>query len=241
MGEEPNDQDGPSSVVALDCATGKERWKSVRKSKASWATPCLFPGRGGKTELILTSYEHGISSLDPLTGKTNWEADIFAKGHVESPIGSPIVAGDLVLGVCGWMGVKQEVIAVRPGAAANEEPKVAYRLDRSAPLVPTPLVLGELLFLWSDQGIVSCLDVRTGELHWRERVPGSYYGSPVGAGKHVYCINRDGDVVVLAAARKFELVARNALGEPSHSTPAIAGGRMYLRTFSQVISLGGKD
>src|SRR5207253_1696817 len=104
-----------------------------------------------------------------------------------------------------------------------------YRLARSAPLVCTPVVKDDLLFMWSDNGVVTCANVQTGEVYGRERVPGSYYGSPVVAGKHVYCISREGDVTVLAASKKLELLARNRLGEGSHSTPAVAGGRMYVR------------
>src|SRR5262249_33277106 len=154
--------------------------------------------------------------------------------------GSPIVAGDLVLGTCGWLGVKKEVIAVRPGQQ-GKKPVTVYSIDRAAPLVTTPLVKDDLLFLWSDEGLVTCANVMTGEVHWRERVSGPTYGSPVCAGKHLYCISRDGDVAVLAAAKKYELLARNPLGEGSHSTPAIAGGKMYLRTFSHLISIGGKQ
>lgn len=229
-----NDQDGTSSVVALDRGTGKERWKTQRKSKAGYATPCVYQPKDKAAELILTSWEHGISSIDPKTGKENWELDIFSKGHVETPIGSPIVAGDLVLGTCGWMGVKKEIVAVRPGAKQPE----AYRIDRAAPLCLTPLAKDDLLFVWSDEGIVSCASLATGEIHWRERVPGTYYGSPVWANKHLYCMSRDGDVLVLAAAKKFAQAARNPLGEGSHSTPAIAGGRMFLRTFSHLICVG---
>lgn len=233
-----NDQDGQSTVAALDRATGKDRWKTARKSKASYATPCVFEPKGKPAELILTSWEHGITSIDPKTGKVNWESDIFSKGHVETPIGSPIVAGDLVLGTCGWLGVKKEVVAVRPAQRGDDKREPIYRLDRAAPLCLTPLAKDDLLFLWSDEGIVSCANSTTGEVYWRERVPGTYYGSPVWAGKHLYCMSRDGDVLVLAAAKEFKQVARNPLGEGSHSTPAIAGGRMYLRTFSQLICVG---
>jgi outer membrane protein assembly factor BamB len=137
--------------------------------------------------------------------------------------------------------VRQEVVAVRP-ESGDEKAKAreVYRIDRSAPLCTTPLVRGELLFLWSDGGTVTCADVRTGEVHWRERVPGSYYSSPVCVGDHLYGVSREGEVVVLAAAKRFELVARNALGEWSHSTPAVADGRLFVRTFSHLISLGGK-
>jgi outer membrane protein assembly factor BamB len=236
----PNDQDGAGTLVGLDRETGKVRWKAPRRGKASYATPCVYQ-REGRAELLFTSYEHGISSIDPETGKVNWELDVFDKRHVETPIGSPVLAGDLVLGSCGWLGVRQEVVAVRlPADGPEGKPQEVYRIDRAAPLCTTPLVVGELLFLWSDSGMVTCADSRTGEVHWRERVPGSYYSSPVCVGQGLYNISRDGEIVVVAAAKRFELLARNPLGEGSHASPAVAGGRLYLRTFSHLISLGGK-
>jgi outer membrane protein assembly factor BamB len=234
-----NDQDGESFAVGLDAGTGKLRWKVERRCKATWATPCIRQHPGRAAELILTSYELGITSLDPGTGMRNWEIDVFSKGHVESPISSPIVAGDLVIGTCGWLGVRKEVIAVRPGKVGSKS-EVVWQIDRAAPLTPTPLVKDDLLFLISDEGMATCASVQSGEVYWRERVPGSYYGSPICTGKHLYCINRDGEVIVFPATKQFELLARNPLGEPSHSTPAIAGGRMYLRTFSHLICVGPK-
>ncbi len=232
-----NDQDGPSSLVALECRTGKVRWKVPRKSKATYTTPCVYRPRGGPAELVFSNYEHGVTGIDPKTGKVKWELDVFDRGHIETGIGSPVTAGDLVLATCGWLGVRTEVVAVRPGAG---KPKEAYRLTRSAPLCTTPLVVGELLFLWGDGGVVTCADVRTGLVHWRERVPGSYYSSPVCVGRYILNVSRQGDVVVLAAAKEFARAGRNRLGEGSHSTPAVAGGRLYLRTFSHLIALGGK-
>ena len=88
--------------------------------------------------------------------------------------------------------------------------------------------------------MVTCADLRTGKINWRERVPGSYYTSPICVGDRLYGVSREGEVIVLAAAKEYELLARNPLGEGSHSTPAVADGRLYLRTFSHLISLGGK-
>jgi outer membrane protein assembly factor BamB len=235
----PNDQDGKSSLVGLECDTGKVRWRVPRQSKATYTTPCVYQPKGRPPELIFSNYEHGLTSIDPKNGHKNWEIDVFDKGHIETGIGSPVVAGDLVLGTCGWLGVRQEVVAVHPPGSSEGKAKEAYRITRSAPLCTTPLVVGNLLFLWSDGGMVTCADLAAGQVHWRERVAGSYYSSPVCAGKYLYNVSREGDVVVLAAAKQFEEAARNPLGEGSHSTPAIAGGRMYVRTFTQLLSVGG--
>ncbi len=99
---------------------------------------------------------------------------------------------------------------------------------------------GDLVFLWSDKGVVSCVKADTGQILWKQRVGGNFSGSPVCVNDRLYCIAEDGEVVVLAAGDQYELTAKLPLGEDSRSTPAVAGGRMYLRTYSHLISLGGK-
>src|SRR5262249_8909773 len=110
----PNDQDGPGALIGLDRDNGKVLWKVPRKGRASYAQPCLYPPAGRPAQLIFTSYEHGVTGVDPKTGRVLWELDAFDKRHVETPIGSPVVAGDLVLAPSGWLGVRQEVVAIRP-------------------------------------------------------------------------------------------------------------------------------
>ena len=122
----------------------------------------------------------------------------------------------------------------RPGA-----PAVAYEIPRAVPLVPTPVASKGRLFCWTDDGVVSCLRLANGELLWRERVGGAYYSSPICVDNRLYCIAKNGEVVVLAAADKFHVLARVPLGEPSFATAAVAGGVMYLRTRSHLFSLGG--
>jgi len=113
-----------------------------------------------------------------------------------------------------------------------------YAITKSLPMVPTPLVKDGRLFLWADDGMVSCLRVATGEPVWRERVKGGFYASPVWVDGHLYNVSKEGEVVVLAAGDLFEVVHRIPLGEPSYATPAVAGGVMYLRTSSHLFSLG---
>jgi hypothetical protein len=99
--------------------------------------------------------------------------------------------------------------------------------------------VGNRLFLWSDGGIVSCVDAPSGRILWQERVGGNYFSSPVWIDDRLFGVSTHGEVVVLAAADHFEVLARNALGEPTHSTPAIAGGRMYIRGNQHLFSIGG--
>jgi outer membrane protein assembly factor BamB len=237
----PNEQSQAGAIVALDRRDGRVRWKAERPGETTWYTPCLWGPADGRPQIVVISWNTGIAALDSRDGRMAWRADVFAKGHVEAAIGSPIVAGDHVLGVCGWMGVRQEVVAVRPGAIGpgDATPVAAFTIDRGAPLVTTPLVKDDLLFLWADNGVVTCADARTGEVHWRQRVGGNYYASPVWCDGRLVNVSMDGEAVVLSASAEYEELGRSDLGEGSHSTPAIARGRMYLRTFGHLMSLGG--
>jgi outer membrane protein assembly factor BamB len=106
--------------------------------------------------------------------------------------------------------------------------------------VPTLIGKGDLVFMWSDKGVVACVKASTGQILWKQRVGGNFSGSPVCVADRLYCIAEDGEVVVLSASDQYELLSRNPMGEDSRSTPAVAGGRMYLRTYSHLVSVGGK-
>jgi len=233
----PNEQDGESSVAALDRATGEIRWQAKRRTvKAAFATPCIYRPESGPPQLILSSWAHGISSLEPRTGELNWEEPVF-KYRV---VGSPVMAAGLIFGCCGTGGVGRQMFAVRPGdPATGAAPQVVYEVKKSLPYVCTPVAHGDLLFAWFDRGVVTCLDAPTGEIVWRERIGGDYFGSPVRVADRLYCISREGEMVVLAAARQFQELARIDLEERSHSTPAVADGVMYVRTLSHLMAIGG--
>jgi outer membrane protein assembly factor BamB len=109
-----------------------------------------------------------------------------------------------------------------------------------ASYVPTLLGKDKYVFMFSDRGIGSCLEAATGNILWQQRLGGNFSGSPICVGKNIYCIDEDGTVVVIAAAPEFKLLGKTPLGEECRSTPAVAGGRMYLRTASHLMSLGGK-
>jgi outer membrane protein assembly factor BamB len=223
--------------IALQRDSGQVAWKIVCDSSLHYATPCVRSTNAGD-ELIFVNWEQGIVGVDPSTGDSRWAADVFDKGHIESSIASPVLARNFVIGVAGWLGHGYEAIAVDPG---RTDDKVVWKLDRGAPLCTTPLVVEDLVFFWADNGAVTCVDAATGKVHWRERVGSNFYSSPICAGDAVYNISTDGELVVLAAKRDYELLARNNLGEASHATPAVAADRMYVRTVTQVLCIGAAN
>ncbi len=240
LGREEKGPSGESFLIGVDRKTGKTRWKVPRKTTlASYSTPCVHRLENGSAEIVFTGTSHGITAIDSATGKIAWEIpEIFE----DRCVGSPVIASGMVIAGYGHGVSGRLCLAARLGATvAEREPSIAYEIRSSVPLVPTPLAVGNLLFLWSDSGVVSCLDLPTGDVIWRKRVSGSFYGSPVCIANRLYCIAKNGDVVVLSAANEFKELARVSLGEPSFATPAVSGGVMYLRTSNHLFSLGGPN
>ena len=242
-----NDQEGDTRfILAVDSKTGQERWKIPRKfasngrQNASYATPILLDTPKGR-ELIICSWAHGITSHDLKTGAELWSAPVLKS----RPVGSPVLAAGMIVANCGdgqeGKGASNSVIAIRPGTSDGKAAEVAYSMGKgSSPYVTTILPVGDTAILWSDGGIVSCIDAASGNPIWQKRVGGVFYSSPVRVGDRIYCMSIDGDVVVLAASKEYQLLARNSLGEGSNATPAVAGGRIYFRTQSHLISVGNK-
>jgi len=206
--------------------------------KTAYSTPMIHQVGDGPAQLILASSAHGVSSLEPQSGKLNWEvADVFGEIRV---VGSPVAAAGLIFSQCGAGRGGKRMIAVKPGNPSDgTEGRLAYDIEDSLPYVPTPVARGDLLFFISDSGVASCIDAPSGRRLWRERVEGNFFGSPVCVGDRIYCMSRGGEMVVFAADDEFKILGRTDLEEPSHSTPAVADGVMYLRTLSHLMAIGG--
>jgi outer membrane protein assembly factor BamB len=231
------DQDNPKSFVAsFDAKTGAQQWKLERSGTMSTAsTPCILQSSNGLAEVLLISQTVGMTAVDARNGTVKWEIPgLLTKRCVASPI---VTDSGLVIAQCGEGRAESFVYAVQPPANGKPAKKI-YEVIRTGGYVPTPIAIGPLLFLWKEDGLVTCLRAATNEQVWSERVPGPFYGSPVAVNGRLYNMTRRGDLVVLNAAEKFEEVARIPLGEGSHATPAVSGGRMYLRTFTHLISVG---
>lgn len=233
-----NDQmnGGNSYLIAVNRETGETVWKTPRgSSMAAYSTPCVYPAADGGELLIFNSDAEGIVAINPRSGRPVWAfKDAFDKRSVSSPV----FANGLVFGSCGSGGGGDYVIAIKAPTREGEQPELAYKIRRNTPYVPTGVIYHDRIFLWDDSSFLTCADLSTGRTIWQERIDGRFFGSPVCVNGNLYCVSDTGEVVVVEASDNFTLLARNPLGEFSHSTPAIANGRMYLRTFTHVICVG---
>lgn len=230
----PIDQDGPSAIVALDAADGSERWRLPRESaRTSYATPLVIERPDADPLVVLASNAHGLTGVDPATGRVLWERRCFPRRTVSSPI---LVDGR-VIATCGEGGGDNLLVAVRlppagPAGGTDKpaEPEIAFQLDRSlAPYVPTPVRAGNRLYLWGDRGVVSCVSATDGALVWRGRVGGTFSASPVVAGDAVVNVSAAGELIALEDGDGFEELGRTDLQEASRASPAVAGGRLIVR------------
>jgi outer membrane protein assembly factor BamB len=207
----PNEQDGASFLIAVEAATGKTVWQTPRRTnETAYATPCVYEPKDGAPTLIFESHAHGVSAIAPGSGKMLWDMpELFDKRVVSSAV----LAAGLIIGTCGSGGGGNYLVAVRPGSASGEnKPAVAYTIRKSAPYVPTSVCVGNRLFLWGDTGTVSCVDAASGEVKWQEHVGGNYFSSPVWIDGRLFGIATKGEVVVLEASDRFQVLARNPLG-----------------------------
>ena len=246
LGDEQDDRkfvkeqtrDGESFVIAVDASTGRTCWQTPRRSAVvAYSTPCVYEPKNAPPALIFNSQGHGIYAVDPDTGKVRWE---YETAFDKRSVSSPIIAGDIILGSCGSGGGGNFVTAVKSAdATASRKTELAYQMKKSAPYVPTGVVMGDLIWFWSDSGIVTCLEAATGAVRYQERVGGDYFGSPVWVDGRLFCVSTSGELVVVEASDKFSVLHRYPLNELCHSTPAVALGRLLIRTEKHLWSFGG--
>lgn len=222
-----------SFILAVNAKDGKTVWETPRETlSVAYSTPCVYE-RDGKKALIFNSEAHGIYAVDPADGKVLWE---YKKAFDKRSVSSPVVAGDIILGSCGSGGGGSFVTAVQ---VSGTEAKLAYNIKRSAPYVPTPVAVGGLAWLWSDGGVLTCIDVKTGAEKYVERAGGNFFGSPIWVDGRLFAVSTSGELVVVEASDTFKVLHRYPLGELCHTTPAVARGRMFIRTDTHLWCFGG--
>lgn len=226
------DQQKGSFIAAFDRSTGRPLWRTERDELPSWGTPTVVPAAKG-AELV-TNGSNRIRAYDPANGKELWQ--LAGSSKITAP--TPIFAGDLII-VGSGRGPEAPIFAVHTGGRG--EIAAMWRKEKRGPYMPTPLILGEQLYVLGNAGIFDSYDLKTGADIYRQRIPhqgSGFSGSPVAADGRVYLPSEDGDVFVVRAGRSFELLGRNAMGEPLMATPAISRGLLLVRTQHHLWAIG---
>jgi outer membrane protein assembly factor BamB len=234
------DSEDESFIVALEKATGEERWRRSRDEVTSWATPLVVP-HAGRTQVIATG-ERRVMGYDLETGELIWEGD----GLTLNAIPSPVEHGGIVYVTSGFRGNRARAIRLSEakGDITGASPAVLWELDRDTPYVPSPLFYEGLLYLIkSNSAILTTLDAATGRAHYGPvRLPGlsEVYASPTGVNGNVVILGRDGNALVLKNGPELTIVARNSLADGFDASPAIVGNEMYLRGYRYLYKIAAE-
>jgi outer membrane protein assembly factor BamB len=232
-------------VVALDKRTGKTVWQTKRsvdyrdlESNGKVKADGDFRKAFSTPQIVMVGHEPVLVSLgskatygyDPLTGKELWKVEEPTSFSAST---RPVTGHGLVYYSTGWN--TGQVLAVKPdGRGDVTATHVAWRATRGAPKKPSMLLLGDLLLMVNDNGVVTCLDAHTGAEVWTARLTDSYSASPIAADGRVYFFSEDGKATVIEAGRAFKILAENTLDEGFMASPAIDGRALYLRTRSHL-------
>ncbi len=211
------DNKGGGVVTALDRETGRTIWRRPRPPEPSYVSPVVF-SVGGRNQLFLSGCDH-VTSLDPDTGDTLWEIP----GSTTECVVTMVTDGKRVFTSGGYP--KNHTVAVEADGSGSIAWKNSTRV-----YVPSMIVRDTEVYAVADAGFAICWDSATGREHWKERLGGDFFSTPVYAGGHFYATNIRGTTYVYRGNRdEFELVAKNTLGNEVYSSPVICGSRIYLR------------
>ncbi|MCE9632054.1 MAG: PQQ-binding-like beta-propeller repeat protein [Planctomycetia bacterium] len=218
-------------IAALDAATGTLAWKTPRSGplrdnpdlKKAYGTPLVVP-LGGRDVLVSTGADW-LYGYDPQNGAELWRMSYGELGF--SVVPRPVAAHGLLYMSTSFN--QPRLLAIRL-ADDRTGAEIVWQETKGAPSMPSPLVVGDHLFMVSDKGIATCLDARTGTVIWSHRLGGNFSSSPLVADGRIYVGNRDGETFVYAPGETFELLATNRLDGRIFATPAAVGDSLYLRT-----------
>jgi outer membrane protein assembly factor BamB len=226
--------DDPSYLIRIDKLSGNTLWKverptnAIQESPDSYATPALL--QYGTTTEIVTTGGDVVTGHDVATGKEVWRAK--GLNPTNNPfyriVASPVVFGDMIYAPSR----ERPLLALRAGGQGDVTTSHLVWSFESGPDVPTPVTDGVYFYVVRDNGVMFCLDAKTGKrVYGPQRLrSGTYSASPVLADEKLYVTNEDGVTTVVRAGERFEVLAENDLAEYTLSSPAISDGVLFIRT-----------
>ncbi|HUE82311.1 MAG TPA: PQQ-binding-like beta-propeller repeat protein, partial [Pyrinomonadaceae bacterium] len=229
-----------SFIAGYNLADGKQVWRVERGEITSWSTPTIYEN-SKRTELISNGGRY-IRGYDPMTGRELWR---FSDNDTEVKMQAPLIAHGLIF-ITGGYPAGRPMYAFKPGAQGDVSLKegeesnefVAWQTDKGSPYTPTPIIYGDYLYVCADNGVFSAYNAKTGELIYQQRISSSFSASPVAADGKIYLPSEDGDVFVVKAGPKYELLSTNPMGEALMATPAISDGLIIIRSQQYLYGIG---
>jgi outer membrane protein assembly factor BamB len=227
---------GPSYVTRIDPASGQARWyRETLDTHDAYMTPLLVE-RAGERQLLAVTCDW-ILGYDPESGERLWKLET----PIEQMVPGLQCRGDLLL-VSGGTHAGFETCGVRlTGKGAQTQGEVLWRTRRAVPGVASPVWMGDGFYTITDGGIVTCYEPGTGTVRWQERVEGKFWASLVAGDGKIYALSHDGVLTTLAAGPEFQVLAQGEFGSTCRATPAIAGGRVLVRTETELYCFGARE
>ena len=223
-------------VVALDKNTGKTRWKTNRRVPFSQAYTTPLVIRVGERDQLVSIGAYRTSAYDPMTGREIWRVG-YKDGFSNVP--RPVFGHGLVFIATGFND--PTMIAVRPdGTGDVTKTHLAWTVARAAPFTPSPILVGDELYMVNDIGILSCLDAKTGMTLWQARLPGNYSASPVFADGRIYFQSEEGVTTVVVPGKEFRRLSASRLDGSMLATMAVSDGSFFIRTDTHLYRISGK-
>jgi len=225
-------------IAALDKQTGKVAWKTPRTGemhnnpqlKKAYGTPLIVRQTEGTNsrEILLSPAANWLYAYDPATGRELWKLNYGTLGF--SIVPRPVM-GDGLLYMCTTY-MKSELLAVRLPTISDpaSEPTIVWRHKKSVPNIPSPLLVGDEIYIVHDNGVATCLDAATGKEHWTERLGGKYCSSPLYADGKIYLSSREGNTLVIKPGKKFEKLSSNQLEGEIMSSSMVLDNALFIRT-----------
>ena len=237
------DNQEESYIAAFDAGTGKQRWRTERDEKSTWATPFIWENER-RTEIVVCGKRKNRSY--DLSGSVLWEFDGRMSNLV---IPSPFAAHGLLYITSGYVGdAHRPVFTIRPGATGDitledretSNEHIAWYQPKAGPYNPSPIVYGDYYYTLFDRGFLTCHDARTGhEVYGKKRFAAgaTFTASPWAYNGKLFFLSEDGDTYVVQTGPEFKLLNTNSLDELCLSSPAVSQGNLLIRTASRVVCL----
>ncbi|MGH9846561.1 MAG: PQQ-binding-like beta-propeller repeat protein [Blastocatellia bacterium] len=224
---------GISFIAAVDKRTGREVWRTKRDHRKTHSTPVIV--HAGRRDQLIANGAETVIAYDPKTGRELWRSEGVAGWAIPS-----IVAGhEMVFATAGYP--EKRAFGIKLGEGPGESSKVIWKYDKGTAYVPSPILYGDLLYLMSDKGILTCLDAKTGAVKYeggRVPVPATFSASPVAFEDKILLTSEDGDTFVIKAGASHEVIRTNSLGEPVYASPAITNGKLFIRGDKHLYCIG---